>query len=91
MFDLSKFITSVDSCVANTYQYIKEFQRKIEELFKYTSWVSFVARIRKNWVFSNTLTKDQTINRLPKKYAQISSLLKKKVFYSVYSNMNSTD
>jgi hypothetical protein len=35
MFDLSNLITIVDSCMANTYQYIQHLQRKLEELFKY--------------------------------------------------------
>jgi hypothetical protein len=35
MFDLPNLITSDDSCMANTYQYIQQFQRKLEELFKY--------------------------------------------------------
>lgn len=35
MFDLSNLITSVDSCMANTYQHIQQFQRKVEEFIKY--------------------------------------------------------
>jgi len=35
MFDLSNLITSVDSCMANTCQYIQQYQRKLEELFIY--------------------------------------------------------
>jgi hypothetical protein len=52
--------------------------------------VLFVPRIPKNWVFSNTPTKDEAISHLPKMY--VSPLQERSIlrYIYIYNNINKT-